>query len=245
MTKNISFDDFTLDNYRNLLKIAKKRFRFCDYTEYVDYPNFALWRHDIDASVDYSLKLAEMEFEEGVKATYFVWLHSIYYSPFEKNTQIKLKQIEALGHDMGIHLDTHFYGVTSQQDLELALEKEIYMFRNVLGFEPKSFSYHNPTPEVLKFDDTEYCGLKSAYAKQIIANVPYCSDSNGYWRFDRLEDKLLHPEISNIQVLTHPEWWQETVKRPSERLKYVLQQRADVNWDFYVAGLQKFGRQNL
>jgi hypothetical protein len=242
---NISFEDFTLVNFRNLLRIAKGRFRFCNYSEYANYSNFILWRHDIDASVDYSLKLAKIEYEEGVKANYFVWLHSELYSPFEKETYLKLKMIESLGHEMGIHFDTHFYSIVSQLDLEEALQKEILLFKDVLGFEPKTFSFHNPTKEILKFDHLEYCGLKNTYSKEIFTNVPYCSDSNGYWRFDRLEDKLLDPAIQNLQVLTHPEWWQETVKRPSERLKFVIQTRADTNWEFYLAGLEKFGRNNL
>jgi hypothetical protein len=213
--------------------------------EYAEYSNFILWRHDIDASIDYSVKLATIENEEGVKATYFVLLHSEFYSPFERDAKNKLKLIESLGHEMGIHFDTHFYDVKSKEELEVALEKEIYMFKHILGFEPKSFSFHNPTTEILRFDAAEYCGLKNTYARQIFNHVPYCSDSNGYWRFDRLEDKLHDPSIKNLQVLTHPEWWQETVKRPSERMKYVIQYRADVNWAGYVVGLEEFGRNNL
>jgi peptidoglycan/xylan/chitin deacetylase (PgdA/CDA1 family) len=237
-------EDFTIDNYRRLLKLAKAKFTFSLYDNYEQHDNFILWRHDIDLSVEYSLKLAKIEKEEGVVATYFVLPHSEYYSPLERQSLDQLHEIHDMGHEIGIHYDTHFYHVSNEEALEINLEKEKRLFKEVLGFEPKVFSYHNPDAFVLSCDKEYYAGLKNTYAKKIVGNVPYCSDSNGYWRYDRLEDKLKNPEVKNMQVLTHPEWWQEEVKRPSERIKKLIYGRADRNWEFYAAGLQRFGRDN-
>lgn len=238
-------EDFTLDNYRKLLKLAKTKFTFAQYHIYEQHKNFILWRHDIDLSLEYSLKLAKIEKEEGVIATYFVLPHSEYYSPFERQSLDLLHEIQDLGHEIGIHYDTHFYRVSNEEALECNLEKEKTLFKEVLGFEPKVFSYHNPDAFVLSCDKEHYAGLKNTYAKKIVECVPYCSDSNGYWRYDRLEDKLLNPEFKNMQVLTHPEWWQEEVKRPSERIKSLIYQRADRNWRFYSDSLMHFGRKNF
>jgi len=237
-------EDFTLDNYRRLIKLAKGKFAFSQYHNYEEHENFILWRHDIDISVEYSLKLAKIEKEEGVIATYFVLPHSEFYSPFESQSLDLLHEIQDLGHEIGIHYDTHFYHVSNEEALGFNLEKEKTLFKEVLGFEPKVFSYHNPDAFVLSCDKEYYAGLKNTYAKKIIESVPYCSDSNGYWRYDRLEDKLLNPEIKNMQVLTHPEWWQEEVNRPSERIKKLIYNRADRNWKNYSESLARFGREN-
>ena len=45
----------------------------------------------------------------------------------------------------------------------------------------------------------------NAYAKYFKDNVEYCSDSNGYWRHQRLEN-FLNNKHDKIQVLTHPVW---------------------------------------
>ena len=44
-----------------------------------------LWRHDVDFSIHRASSLAKIENELGVKATYFLKLHSEFYNLFEKS----------------------------------------------------------------------------------------------------------------------------------------------------------------
>ena len=54
-------NDLTLQQYINLLNIAKNKFSFITYENISFGNNFILWRHDIDLSLNRALKLAKEE----------------------------------------------------------------------------------------------------------------------------------------------------------------------------------------
>ena len=67
------FEDFTFDNYRRLIILAKnKGFQFILHKDvYLPERKDIIWRHDVEFEPDYALRMAQIEQEEGVKATYF------------------------------------------------------------------------------------------------------------------------------------------------------------------------------
>ena len=103
---NIS--DFTEKHYRYLIKTAKKNYLFEPFTTKTKSPHI-LWRHDIDFSIHRASSLAKIENELGVKATYFLKLHSEFYNLFEKSIFEKVLKIIEFGHNIGLHFEHHFY----------------------------------------------------------------------------------------------------------------------------------------
>ena len=77
------FDDFTESAYRALVRRACERYVAIDFAEAAAATGGLLWRHDIDVSVHRARALAEIEHEAGLRATYFVYLHSRFYNAFE------------------------------------------------------------------------------------------------------------------------------------------------------------------
>ena len=75
--------------------------------------------------------------------------------------------------------------------------------------------------------------------------IPYISDSNGYWRFKRLKDVLLNAEEKNLHVLTHPAWWQDQEEEPYYRIKRCVDERANNTLANYEKQLDKDGRLNI
>ena len=57
-----------------------------------------------------------------------------------------------------------------------------------------------------------------AGARSVRDDYAYISDSNGYWRFDRLPEVIAAGAHERLHVLTHPEWWQEEAMSPRERI---------------------------
>ena len=188
------FEDFTESNYRRLIKLAKQNYVFIAYDQYrSDFTEkVVLWRHDIDFSPHRALKLATIEAEEGVKATYFVHLNSSYYNVFEPSVHEKLKQIQALGHDIGIHFDCEFNHVGAEKEkFESGLLQYKKIFEILFEAVPTVFSFHNPTESILKtYIEDQYAEMINTYNAYLKNSYKYCSDSNGYWRFDRLEDVI-------------------------------------------------------
>src|SRR6266513_2864721 len=111
------FSDFTRSNYRKLLGLAKQRYVFRSFENFIRGESFVLWRHDVDFSMHAAARLAEIEHDEGVQATYFVHLHNEFYNLLESTTWARLKRIIAQGHSIGLHFDAHFYRAVSKDGM--------------------------------------------------------------------------------------------------------------------------------
>ena len=68
-----------------------------------------LWRHDVDVSMHRAARLAEIEAERGVVATYFVNPRSVFYNLLEPEIEVLLRRIRSLGHEIGLHFDAGAY----------------------------------------------------------------------------------------------------------------------------------------
>ena len=97
------FDDFTLDNYKRLIELAKEKgFEFILHKdEFVPDRKDIIWRHDVEFEPDIALKMAQIEHDLGVHATYFFQLHSECYNLFDDHYRGVFHQIKDLGHHVG------------------------------------------------------------------------------------------------------------------------------------------------
>lgn len=245
---NYYFDDFTEENYRELLKLAKKKYELITYRQCdIDGKNI-LWRHDIDFSVHRAVKLARIEAEEGIKSTYFIHLHNENYNVFEKEIAIRIQEITELGHKIGVHFEPSFYSITLEETVEFEkyLKLEQGILEKFFHAEIEAFSFHNPDiGNWIEMKENEVGGMINTYAPFIREKFGYCSDSNGYWRFRRLKDVLESAEENNLQVLTHPEWWVLEVMAPRDRIKRCIEGRARNQENTYDKLLLKMNRQNV
>lgn len=237
--------DFTVDRYRELLVLAKKNYNFIRYPLVPHETSFVLWRHDCDFSLNRAYRLARIEKEEGVVSTYFVNPHCEFYNLLEKSQALIVKNILDIGHDVGLHFDSAFYDVSTEEQLEDAVANETRMLTLMLGVTPSVFSFHNPTAFVLTCEKESYGGLINCYSRRFKKEVAYCSDSNGYWRFRRLREILQAAAEPRLQVLTHPGWWQETPLQPRQRVFRCVYGRAESTMRYYDSAVEQFGRTNL
>lgn len=239
------FADFTLNNYRRLLQLAKERYSFRSFTDFDAEQNFVIWRHDVDFSPRAAREMARIEAAEGLKATYFVLLHSEFYNLLEKEESDCVQEILTLGHYLGLHFDCHYYEISNEGELEQLLIREKLILEEIFRYPIQAFSFHNTTPAILDYARARYAGLINTYAEYFRDRVGYCSDSNGYWRFRRLEDVLREGKDERLQVLTHPVMWTETVMSPKQRVYRCLEGRAGRAKQYYDELLRKSNRENL
>jgi hypothetical protein len=238
-------EDFTEDRYRELIRRARRHYRFEPFGTSCAEPH-VLWRHDLDHSVHRALALARIEAEEGVAATYFVLLRSEYYNPLERAISDRLHEIASLGHRIGLHFDASFWELRDDEQLADRLAFERRLLEDLTGSEVGAFSFH--VPEVggaLRFDDDVIAGMVNAYGRTLRERYPYVSDSNGYWRFRRLHDVIAAHEEPRLQVLTHPEWWVPAPMSPSARIDRAIHGRARSVRAEYDALLASLGRVNV
>ena len=206
--------------YEDMLKETAKYYNFELINSSLDLVNIfeqsestCFLRHDIDLSPLNALRMAELEYELGVQATYTVLLSGQYYNPFEKENRKLFTQILSFGHEIGLHFDASVYDIKKEAMLINHLTKEASVLENLLETKISMFSFHNTTEFSMSCREFKYCGLINAYSNFFQDKVEYTSDSNGYWRF-RSWTELLQEKHKVIQVLTHPIWWLPNNKYP-------------------------------
>jgi hypothetical protein len=236
--------DFTIKSYRELLIIAKQRYTFASYGNIPWGQQFVLWRHDCDYSLNRAHAIACIEVEEGVRSTFFINPHCEFYNLLEKSQFQLIKEILEMGHEIGLHFDAAFQSISDEVQFNDQITKEAALLENLYGFKPLAFSFHNPITAHLNCEKDTYGGLVNCYSERFKAEVPYCSDSNGHWRFRRLKNVLSEATDPCLQVLTHPGWWQESAMPPRQRIFRAVYGRADATIRFFDKAIEAGDREN-
>lgn len=241
------FAEFTEAGFRTLLQLLKEaRYGFARYGEQPD-GRHVIWRHDVDMSMHRAARLAEIEREEGVGATYFVNPRSQFYSVFEPEIEALLRRILSLGHEVGLHFDAGAYGVKTWSDttLEAAVRREQALLETLLQSPIRALSWHNPDQSnLLDFQDETVAGLFNAYSSRLRRDYIYCSDSNGYWRFKPMK-QVISESHDRLHLLTHPDVWTPEAMSPSERIERAILGRARRIRSDYDVRLALAGRRNI
>jgi hypothetical protein len=188
--------------------------------------------------------LAKIEASEGIHATYFLNPHSEFYNLFEKKQHLLVLDIIKMGHEIGLHFDAAFHKISDEAGLGDQISAEAALLKGLYGVNPVAFSFHNPVAAHLSCDNEMYGGLVNCYSQRFKTEVPYCSDSNGYWRFRRLQEVLTKATDPCLQVLTHPGWWQEVEMSPRQRIFRSAYGRAAATMRDYDYGLELHNRMN-
>jgi hypothetical protein len=236
------FEDFTLDKFRNYIKLAKERFIFRDFENFKKDENYIIWRHDVDYSMHAAVDLARIEAEENITATYFVLLHSEFYNLLELEISNCVKEIRKAGHKLALHFDINYYaGMDINSKLEKYLKREKEILEHFFDTKIQAFSFHNPQQTGLKLHGREYADMINVYSEYFLNEIEYCSDSFGIWRYSRLEDVIVGNGTKRLQVLTHPEWWSDKVTSPAERIKRCVKGRAEKSWRSFENIVKEYG----
>jgi hypothetical protein len=232
------FDDFTEASYRAILELAVGRYAFEPFGTDASGPH-VLWRHDVDYSVHRGVALARIEAEFGARSTYFLSLHSDLYNVLEPKVNALARELAAMGHWLGLHFDVGFYAHRSPGAVDERVAWEARVLADALDAPVDAVSLHNPSVSGTEELDAERLGeLVHAGARSVRDRYAYVSDSNGYWRFERLPDVLSAGRHERLQVLTHPEWWQQEPMSPRERILRCIEGRgraAEASYDALLA----------
>jgi hypothetical protein len=236
------FEDFTEASYREILAGANARYAFEPFGTKAAGPH-VLWRHDVDYSLHRAVVLARLEAELGARATYFLSLHSDLYNVLEPAVYGRAREIAALGHWIGLHFDPGFYADGSRDEWA-AWEGRV--LAEALEVPVRAVSLHNPSVSgSVDLDAEELGGMLHAGARSVRKRYAYVSDSNGYWRFERLPEVLAAGAHDRLHVLTHPEWWQEKPMSPRERILRCIEGRSRASEATYDALLSDNRRVNV
>jgi hypothetical protein len=176
---------FDLSHYGELLEAARAGgYRFGRF-EGEPEPGRVYLRHDVDLSLDAALRVAELEAEAGVTATYFLMSESVFYNLASREGAAAVSRLLELGHDLGVHA---VWPRVADPDERFA----------------RVLAWHNPDPEYMS---APVDGFLNVMAEPWFTQGLYRSDSNQHWRSGCPHEELARGELDWLQLLTHPEIW--------------------------------------
>ncbi|MEN3281357.1 MAG: hypothetical protein V7607_2497 [Solirubrobacteraceae bacterium] len=187
-------------------------------------------RHDVDVSLDAALRLAELEADLGVRASFLVMLDWPLYDVRALEGRRVLRRLRELGHDVGLHVDPRT--PTAANDATLAVARD--RLAVATGAVVRSLSFHRPTPACLH-GETKIAGMVNAYGRPLMRC--YLSDSRGRFEVGDPARALMGATGAVRQLLLHPIWWGERHLQPRDRLRELVGiRRAELG----AAGAQRF-----
>lgn len=207
--------DFSKEHYKELLlEIAREGYSFgCFSHSSVSSTEekSMLIRHDIDFSLEYAYEMSLIEASVGVVSTHFVMLRSPMYNLLSRRNSELLNAIVGLGHQIGLHYDGWFG--KDEEDHSSNITFEAAILSNLIGMPINSFSFHQPSNEIISKNIT-VPGLMNVYSDVCLDAYEYISDSNRDWRGKDIQSMVA--ENKNIQLLVHPMWWMSSQKTTRE-----------------------------
>ena len=244
---NYYIQDFTENNFRHLLSIAKNVNTITTYEGAKE--DGIVFRHDVDYSLNRAVSLSYIEKENSIPSYYFVHMHSDFYNAYDSSSKSYIQRLVENDRIVGLHFEPCYYNLSTEQivELEERINREKEILEDITGKSVTYMSFHNPDVGGDWFDlpYDKIGGLTNVYGPRIKGTFEYCSDSNGYWRFKRLEEVLINSSGKRIQILTHPGWWQKEVLFPYDRIKRCVMGRAEKVLKLYEENLEKCGRINV
>jgi hypothetical protein len=211
--------DFTHSGYLKLLADIKALGRqFVSFNNIPDgLDSYVILRHDIDFSLSRALDIAKLDYEAGVSSTFFILLTAPYYNPLSDDGLQYIREIAALGHQLGLHYDcTGFELLTEAQRLH-RVKIRAEMLEEVLGIPIQTIAQHKPAKSMIRQTFPDFI---DAYSPQFFTDIAYISDSR---RMFRHADVLgFFRDNPKSQLLIHPIWWNKTDMSRAEIVQSLL-----------------------
>lgn len=205
------FEEFTYSAYRQLLESFRRTHQVIplgDSTAAVRAERYFVLRHDIDYSPDAALRMAELESDLSVRATYFLLLSTPYYNLLSEDYCTFPRKLISLGHDVGFHFDVAALAGVGEENLESVLQSQVAVLEQLTGKPVRSIAMHNPS---VSGNDPfkNHPKFLNAYDDISVRDGAYFSDSCGAWRPETM--KVFRSGIlpSRFQLLVHPIFWGE------------------------------------
>ncbi len=222
--------EFTYDAYRKLIDTALKNgYKICSYENVDDNDKCVILRHDIDFSPNKALEIAKIEYEMGVKSTYFVLLSTEFYNVFSIESSGIFAEILDMGHQIGLHFDEQRYKTISIEQIKEHIYKETKILGRALSTQINVVSMHRPSKFTLDASIV-LDGLINSYSHKYFKDMKYLSDSRMYWREDSIS-VVSSNQNNKIHILTHPFWYSDEVENIQDKLNKFLNEANVFRYD--------------
>lgn len=216
--------DFRYTYFRQLLHTARARFSAHVLSNAVEVlPNngtpILFLRHDVKISLHKALRMAEIESEYGLPASYMVRADSPLYSLDERQARFQLLEIVQMGHEVGLHFDLAHETRQSPSYLRL-VEAEVHAacerVEQIICRPVRSLSFQRSIP-LLFNGPLMLNGRINADSHELRS---WClSDAGGLCHNGEPLAQISGHGGQALQMILHPIWWGERHILAPQRLQ--------------------------
>lgn len=213
--------NFSFQHYFEVLNYAKKHYAIgpvMNFEKLKKQKKFIILRHDVDFSLERALILAKKEFQHKICSTYFILLHSPFYNALSLENAEIISKISEMGHEIGLHYDTNF--LVRSKSINIQIKNEIQILESIINKKIMYVTQHNPlTSKSSTIQNHD--GVIDIQKSTIMKVCKYISDSVQNWRSGCMCQHI--DKNYNLQILTHPIWWNDKPKNKTQILKTLRQ----------------------
>ena len=223
--------DFTLTTYKELLQeLLANNYSFQTLENFIQHRNkekIVILRHDVDRLPENALKMARMENDEGVKASYYF---RVVKESFDEDI---IRQIAEMGHEIGYHYEDLSLCVGNYELSIINFESNLEKFRKIypvktICMHGSPFSKWDNRDLWKKYNYRDYGIIAEPYFDVDFDEVFYITDTGRSWnnstasvrdkvnsKFDikikdtnHLTEKIQNNELPDkIMINVHPQRW--------------------------------------
>ncbi|MFH1328476.1 MAG: hypothetical protein ABIH76_06530 [Candidatus Bathyarchaeota archaeon] len=218
---------FTIPTYIKLLHHLRKHYQVIPLMKTTESKTpYLILRHDVDFSMEAAVRMAKIDYDAGIKATYSFLFSSNHYNLMERKALDSLLFISDLGHEVALHYDLKMYR-KYKASLETSLKYELNLLERLTGKPVKSIIIHQFGLE--QSDPFQnYPDIINGFNKELYDL--YVSDSYRAWYREYLE-KLFSFKYNRIQLLIHPSIWTDKPTIRSDVLRQIDALDFIMAWD--------------
>ena len=220
--------NFTLKHYEEICNvIAKSQYKVSFFNDcFLNFNNILVLRHDVDQSLEQSLKIAIIENRYDIKSTFFLWLKSPFYNIFEKKYTDIIYDIIKLDHQIGLHFDESIYKIENEKELNKFVGKEINLIKTYFNINIYAISMHKPSKWLLN-NDVKLDKYINTYEKRFFKDFKYFSDSRRQWKEGCICNKIDVRKYNKLHILIHPFWWVDKDINFNERMSDFIRDKVN------------------
>jgi len=197
--------DFTIEKYRNILEALKSQdYVFQTFREFIENKNaqkVIILRHDIERTQQNALKMAGLECEMGIQATYF------FRSRRHRFKEEIIKKIESSGHEIGYHYENLSDSSGDFEKAILSFSKTLENFRKIANVKSicmhgSPLSKYNNQDLWRNYNFKDFGIIGEPYLSIDYNKVAYFTDAGRKWNNEKVNfrDKVhssMHFKINN------------------------------------------------
>ncbi|MDD2941676.1 MAG: hypothetical protein PHC51_01805 [bacterium] len=243
--------DFTLEAYKDYLQAIKKGYsQILTFAELMAMPEqpaqFCCIRHDVDRRPQCALRMASLEAELGIRATYYFRAKSCSWD------EVLVQEIALMGHEIGYHYENLS---DTNGDFSLAygdFVKNLENFRKVVPIETISMHGRPLKPydnrDLWRTDEgqsrlKELSILGEVYLNIDYSSVAYVTDTGRNWSQSKSNRRDTVMSAVSASFTSGEELLRYLTDRPSDKLVFQIHPE---RWSAdYLEHVAQFGRDSF